>query len=249
MAAWGFIPTFFGAAALFGVVSNIVVNRLNISLEPPANKKKFEPAISLTEACSLEPIESDRAVPFQDRRLTSTDQSLPEELSSIAFSLASVGFESAEHMTYVDGLERTSVLIQLGCQDMVVADIQRVDGALRARLISVLHDGMTVITLSKNYPLEQEMRFGTSGQYLRSRSSDPIEMLSAHLEQAVTMAEKRDTTVVTIDPSETVDVAEFGRRVFAHIRAQYGEENTEVETASYGRFQFPPEPIPTYAGV
>jgi hypothetical protein len=249
MSALGFIPTFFGAAALLGAVSNVVVNRFNISLEPQANKKKYEPPISLSAACSLEPIESDRAIPFQDRHLTATDQSLPEELNSIAFSLASVGFESAEHMTYVEGLEPTSVLIQLGCQDMVVADIERVEGVLQSRLISVLHDGMTVITLSKNYPVGQEMRFGTSGQYLRSRSSDPIDMLSAHLEQAVTMAEKRDTSVITIDPSETVDVAEFGRRVFAHIRAQYGEENVEVEPALYGRFQFPPQPIPAYESV
>ncbi len=221
---------------------------MNISLEP-ATKKQAEPTISLTAACSLEPIESERLIPFQDRHLTRTDQPLPEDFNGIALSLDSVGFEQADHMSCADGLEPTSVLMQLGCQDMVVADIERVDGAIRSRLISVLHDGMTVITLSKNCPAGQEMRFGTSGQYLRSRSSDPIDMLAAHLEQAVTMAEKRDTTVVTIDPSETVDVAEFGRRVLAHIRCQYGEENIDVGPASYGRFQFPPQPIPVYEGV
>ena len=76
-----------------------------------------------------------------------------------------------------------------------------------------------------------------------------MEMLSTHLQQTVSMAEKRDTAVVSIELSEATDVALFARRVLADIRAQYGEENIEVDPYQYGRFQFPVAPIAQLTGV
>ncbi len=245
-ASLGFVPTFVGAAAVLGAGTNMIVQRLNISLDPATNKKKYEPKISLSEACSLEPAEAQSACQFTDRYLMPSGDPLPEEMQQVAAALRSVGFEEPESIVCQDGLESRPVLIQLGCQDMVVADVEKIDGKLQTRLVSVLHDGITIVTLSSNISVEKETRFGTSGQYHQSQHDDPIEMFSAHLEQTIGMAEKRDTAVVTFDPSEAADVSSFGRRVLADIRTQYGEENTEVGSASYGRFHFPPRPVPSY---
>jgi hypothetical protein len=245
----GFVPTFIGLAAVFGAGTNWLAERLNISLDSSSTTQTAQPKISYTEACSLEPIDCDFASDYTDRYLIESSDLLPEELEQISQSLVSVGFEYPQNVACQDGLDIVPVLIQLGCQDMVVADVEIIDGQPRVRMASVLQDGISVITLSANTPTGKESRLGTSGFYQRSQSSEAIEMLSEHLEQTIGMAEKRDTTVITFDPAETVDVASFSRRVFAAIQSQYGEESLEVGSARYGRFHFPPQPIPAHAVV
>lgn len=247
-ASLGFAPLFVGVAAVFGATTNLVASRLNICLDPSEkNPKKYEPKISMTEACSLEPLEVDFAEEFTDRYLMEATEPLSQELESVASALSSVGFEEPVAMSCQDGFDNLPVLIQLGCQDMVVADVEWINGQLQSRLVSILHDGLAIITLSSNIDVEQESRLGTNGQYLRSNHDDPIEMFSAHLEQTIAMAEKRDTAVVTIDPSESIDATAYGRRVLADIRNQYGEEHAEIGSARYGRFAYPPKPVPNYA--
>lgn len=248
-AALGFIPTFFGAGAVLGVGVNVMMERLNLSLEPATKKKEVEPKISMTEACSLEPCEAEPTFGFEDRHLIPSSDPLPEILEQVADSLGAVGFEHPEVMACQDGLELKSVLIQLGCQDMVVADVEIADGSLCTRLVSVLQDGISIISLSPHVAVEKETRLGSCGMYISSPSNTPIDMLSTHLEQTIAMAEKRNTTIVTIDPAESVDVTLFSRRVLADIRRQYGEENVDVAPASYGRFHLPPQPIPSLEAV
>ncbi len=170
-------------------------------------------------------------------------------MQAIADSLSSVGFGEPEPVAWQDGEQMQPALISLGCQEMVVADVDNSDGEVTVRLISVLHDGLTIITLSSNTPTQKPLRMGTNGLYAVAASDDPIEMLSCHLEQTVSMAEKRNTAVVQIEPMETTDVVFFGRRVLADIRAQYGEEDTEVDSYGYGRFCFPAAEIPQLSTV
>lgn len=241
-AAFAFVPCFVGAAAVLGAGANLAFERLNLSLEP-ASRPPVEPKMSMTEACSLGPVKAKPELTFQDRQMTVPENPLPPTLQELAEALADVGFEQYEHLSYADGLAAVDVLVQLGCQEMVVADVELPDRGLVSRLVSVLQDGFCVITLSANCCPGAPSRYGTHGQYSHAETSNPLEMLSDHLQQTIAMAEKRDTAVVTLESSEFVLVAELGRRVLADIRRQYGEEQIEVEPATYGRFQFPGQPV------
>ena len=246
----GFLAGSVGAAALLGAITSVAAERLNVSLEPKTKKKEPERKMTFTEACSLAPPEEDRASGYIEKPLISEfSNSMPDSMQTISESLSSVGFGSPESVAWSDGEDQhRAALIQLGCQEMVVADVEHIDGEVRSRLVSVLHDGIAVITLSSNTPSQKSMRFGTSGLYSVSECDEPIEMLSAHLEQTISMAEKRDTTVVTIEASEPTDVVLFARRVLTDIRAQYGEENVEVGDHRYGRFCFPIAPVRPASG-
>jgi hypothetical protein len=248
LAVIGFLAGAVGGGALLGSITSVVSERLNISLEPRSTKKTAEPKMSYTEACSLEP--TDLTTQYVDRELVSAyDQPFDDSMQAIAESLASVGFGEPEPVAWHDGEETQPAMISLGCQEMVVADVDEADGEFTVRLISVLHDGLTIVTLSSNTPTQKPLRMGTNGLYAIAESDEPIEMLSSHLEKTVSMAEKRNTSVVQIEPTEATDVVLFGRRVLADIRAQYGEENTEVDSYRYGRFCFPAAPIPQPTAV
>jgi hypothetical protein len=243
IAVIGYLAGSVGAAALLGSITSVVAERMDVCLEPKSTKEVPERTMTFTEACSLEPAEV-AARYVEPMMVDAPDVAIPDSMQSIAGSLATVGFCDPEPVAWADGEEQLRpALIQLGCQEMVVADVEEVDGELRARLVSVLQDGIAIVTLSSNSPSQKPLRFGTSGLYSISENDDPMEMLSSHLEQTVRMAEKRDTTVVAIESSELTDVVLFARRVVADIRAQYGEENIEVGDDRYGRFCFPVRPI------
>ncbi len=242
LAVIGFLAGAVGSGAVLGSITSVVAERLNISLEPKSTKKNPEPKMNFTEACSLEP--TDVTARYVDRELvTAYDEPIHDAMQPIAESLSSVGFDEPEPVAWRDGEETQPAMISLGCQEMVVADVDEADGEVTVRLISVLHDGLTIVTLSSNTPTQKPLRMGTNGLYAVAESDDPIEMLSSHLEQTVSMAEKRNSSVVQIEPTEATDVVLFGRRVLADVRAQYGEENTEVDSYRYGRFCFPAAPI------
>ena len=204
--------------------------------------------MNFTEACSLEP--TDVITRYVDRKLVNVDdESVDESMKSLAQLLSSVGFGEPEPVAWQHGEQTQPALISLGCHEMVVADVDESDGEVTVRLVSVLRDGLTIVTLSANTPTQKPLRLGTNGLLSVAESEDPIEMLSAHLEQTVSIAEKRDTAVVQIEPTEVADVVLFGRRVLADIRSQYGEAQTEVDSYRYGRFCFPAATIAQPAAV
>ena len=244
VSALGFVPTFFGLAAVLGAGTNWLADRLNLSLDPKRTSSAAAPKISLEDACSVEPSKHASSAVFADRDLEESSAELPAELQLVAEGLAEIGFETPLRIAQRVGDGLSPVLIQIGCQNMVVTDVETNEGVLQTRLVSVLHDGITVVTVSNNGQVASDSRLGSSGQYLRSSSDDPLKMLSAHLEQTIAMAEKRDTTVVVFEVNEAIDVAAFGRRILADIRAQYGEQNQVVSPASYGRFRYPARPVP-----
>jgi hypothetical protein len=186
---------------------------------------------------------------YEDRQLLESKRNLPPELRRQAEALEVVAFEHVEGLAYQDGPATRPVLIEIGCQDTVFAEIESMEDRVISRLVSVLHDGTPVITLSKNYPVEREMCFGTGGQYIKSHSEDPIEMLSMHLEQAIATAEEQGTSVVRFAPREATDVAHLASRVMADLRRQFENGGVEVEAARYGRFSFPAEPVSGRLGL
>lgn len=244
LAAIGFVTGAVGCGALLGSIVNAVAEKLNISLDPKCTQKNDERTMSFTEACSVEPNDADLAARYVDRNLVNTyNHHFDDSMQQIVESLAGIGFAEPEPVVWEEGEETKPALICLGCQEMVVADVDDSEGETRSRLVSVLHDGLAIVTLSANSPAEKPLRLGTNGLYAVADCNEPAGMLSTHLEQTVSMAEKRNTAVVQIELMEATDVALFGRRVVADVKAQYGEENMEVDSHRYGRFSFPAAPI------
>lgn len=245
LAVLGFMAGSVGGGALLGSVTSVVAERLNVSLEPKSTKKNPEPKINFTQACSLQPDEAQMSSRYVDLELVDpADVPIEATCQERNASLMSVGFGPCEVLSWMQNDEVQSTYLQLGCQEMVVADIESVEGESIVRMASVLLDGMTIITLSSNSKAASTRRMGTNGLYSVAESDDPVEMLSAHLERTVTMAEQRGTAVVQIEPSEMTDIALLWRRVLADVQTQYGEANTEVGHWRYGRFGFPVTEIP-----
>ena len=238
----GFISTFVGFAAILAVPAQILSRKVEASLDVAPSPQK-EVKMSVTEACSLMPVDPVETV-YRDRRLVAAavDES-SDELRGLCESLTAVGFNPAQPMYWELDETTSPAVIQIGCQDMVVADMEQVNGRIESRMISMLHDGMVVITLAPDVQVESDRRVGSNGIYTRSRSDDPGQMLAGHLEQTISIAEKRDTSVVNFDANEADDVCRLARRVFADIQYQYGESNIDVDSACYGRFRFPIQPV------
>ncbi len=250
LAALGFLGGSVGSAALLGSITSLVAERLNLSLEPKKTKRRPEPKISLSQACSLEPTAADLATAYLDPCLASaSDGSIAPSMQPIAETLGAIGFDEPKPVAWQLGEQQKPALIQLGCQEMVVADAEEIDGEVMMRLVSVLHDGIAIVTLSPNFPTQKPLRFGSNGLFSVCDSDDPMEMLSSHLEQTVSMAEKRDTSVVNVESDEVTDVVLFAHRVLADVRAQYGEENVEVGDCRYGRFHVPAAPVAQQVAV
>ncbi|MGB7345281.1 MAG: hypothetical protein WBD20_13790 [Pirellulaceae bacterium] len=200
--------------------------------------------LTQTDGRELSELDDAPAGTFVDGMLVQAEtMEMPNELQSIADSLTPMGFATSLELQWSIARKLYPAAIQLGCQNMVVSDIQWVDGQAVTRLISVLHDGMAIVTVSRNLQLQSTRRIGTSGYYNVAKTDDPLEMMSLHLEETVAVAEKRDTAVVLIDTCEIQDVCLFGRRVLAEIQSQYGEMDLEVASKKYGRFNVPAKPV------
>ena len=244
----GFISIFFGVASLLATPAQILSRKFEASMDVAPTPKK-EIKMSVADACSLEPVEAISSI-FTDRNLVASEaHELPDELAECSESLVGVGFSVPEVQSWHDGDSESPTAIQLGCQDMVVAELVSSAGRVESRLVSVLHDGMTIITLSSQSKCGSNRRVGTNGLYVRSRHEDPAQMLSEHLEETISVAERRDTTVVTFEESEIESVCLLSQRVFADVQAQWGEETMEVDSAVYGRFQFPMQSVLEGAAV
>lgn len=239
----GFVSLFIGFAGVLSVPSQILTRKIEASMDvAPSPQKKVK--MTLQEACSLKPLDIVETI-YSDRQLVlSAVDETSDELRQLAESLTTVGFEPPEPRCWQDGEQVSPAAIQIGCQEMVVSDIEIVEGRKECRMVSVLHDGMMVITLSSAVKSGADRRIGSNGTYQRSKSDKPDQMLAQHLETTISIAERRDTSVVIFDVNEIADVCHLGRRVFADIQHQYGESVFEVDAAGYGRFHYPMQPIP-----
>ncbi|TWU31549.1 hypothetical protein [Novipirellula artificiosorum] len=243
--ALGFLCSSVGTAAILGGVTNFITGRLHFSFEPTQNTVQ-QPKLTYEQLCSVAPPEIKKPRAYRDRKLVESDAvSLSSPLQAVANGLADVGFSEPHPVAWQEDTKSICpVLLQLGCRDMVVVDAEEVHGDLQVRMVSVLQDGLTIITLSANLRVDSDTRFGSNGLYLVSESNHAVKMLSAHLEKTISSAEKRDTVVVELQPTEVIDVSQLGRRVLTEIRSLYGEESIEVGPSRYGRFRFPAVSVP-----
>lgn len=138
-----------------------------------------------------------------------------------------------------------NVWMVLGAGDMVAAMIEEDESRCVLRLVSVLNDGTTLITLSQGCKLQSNLRLGTHAIYARIQSDQAGEILEEHLQRTVRTAEHRGTRVTSLQASEMREIYLFSGRALNDVQHQYGESQLESKRRRYGRFQFPPsgEPI------
>ncbi len=244
----GYLQISIGSAALLGAAVNTACGKLRLSLDATSTKSKPKPRMTYQQACGMKPSDAISTRPYVEpvagslSKQASNDPSRP-----ITDSFLAVGFSLPKMMTWKRSKSVAgSSAIQLGCESMVIVETEAAaesgaDGG-RPRLISILQDGLTIITLPPDAP-ESKKRFGNAGWYSHADGADIETMLANHLQTTINMAEKRNTAVVAIEESEVVAVCQLAHRVYAAIRTQYGEAHYEVAPARYGRFSFPPQPI------
>ncbi|TWU51830.1 hypothetical protein [Rubripirellula reticaptiva] len=240
----GYLAVSVGSAALLGVIVSLAAQKLSTSTKPKtttANKPNSK--MSYAQACGMEADDAIGTRRYVQKQLSISDRSPSGRVNEAAEKLVKVGFSVPKTLTgrSAEGVSIGSV--QLGCQDMVVVETEDTDDELQMRMISILEDGLTLITLSPGRCSVAEKRLGTSGYYSVCPSDDPEVLFSFHLEQTVSMAEKRKTVIVSFDEAELTDVCEFANRIFADIQTQYGEAYFEIGDARHGRFRYPPQPI------
>ena len=235
--ALGFASGFVGLAAFMSVPCQTLVRKFTGRTGAKSCKKGNEED-SQQEACSSTPVD-EVASQYSDGVLVKRTEALCREMKETVDSLAPLGFEQPIELDWKRDEAVIPTAIQLGCQNMVVADLELVDEQIHSRLVSVLHDGLTVVTVSRNSPVESDSRLGANGFYCAGKTNTTVELMPLHLENTASLAEERGTTVVKIDGDEVRSVCELGRRVLADTRSQFGEQNVKVKPKTYGRFKFP----------
>ena len=239
--ALGFASLFTGLGAILAVPMQITANAWTVSIDGMPRKKEVR--MSWEQACSMEPVE--REIEYEDETLAKVETiPLSGELRDKAELLQAAGFTKAEHLHWQREEGLAAATIQLGCRSMVVSDLEYENEAdlVETCLISVLGTGLPIITASANSHFEQT-KVSTKCLFQKSTSSNPEEMLSGHLEVVVREAEERDTIVVEIQENEMEEVVQLARRALAEIQSSPGQV-INVAAKRYGRFSFPPAPVP-----
>ncbi|QEF97704.1 hypothetical protein Mal15_17470 [Stieleria maiorica] len=242
--AFGFATLFVGLGGILAVPLQITTRALCASVEVQPKKKPVR--MSWNQACSMEPVIQE--VEYTDPPLVpSGTLPLSGELKQKAAALAEAGFNEADPLQWQREAGIAAAAIQLGCQSMVVTDLEYNNDAdiVECGLISVLGTGLPIITVSANSSVKQN-RPSAKCLFQRASSSDPTEMLAEHLEVTVREAEQRDTIVVEFDESETHDVVRLARRVLAEIQGTMDGQIVNVGPKRYGRFHYPPAPVPEF---
>ena len=242
--AVGFITLFAGLGAVLAVPMQITIRALDASVDVTPRKKPVR--MSWQQACSLEPVE--REIDFADSELVETETlPLSGELKEKADALEDAGFTKADPMQWQRETGVASAAIQLGCQKMVVSDLEYNNDSdiIECGLISVLETGLPILTVSANSSAKKNRPL-TTCLFQRAQSSNPNEMLAEHLETVVQEAEKRDTIVVEIHESEREDVVKLARRVLADLNGMSDGQILKVGPSRYGRFSYPPAPVPEF---
>lgn len=240
----GFIQMSVGSAALLGAIVNFTVSKLGVSLETSASKSVPKPKMTFDQACGMMPSDSISSRPYRERSAGSmTNQAIPDPIRSTTERYVESGFSMPQTLVWKTSKSQSHpVSIQIGCEGMVIVETGWNADEPSPRLISVLQDGLTIITLPPDAS-ESDKRFGSAGLYITATSAGTDTMLAEHLQTTINMAEKRGTAVIAIDESEVVSICLMAHRVLAAVQTQYGEAHFIVDPARYGRFAFPPQPI------
>ncbi|MGB7326414.1 MAG: hypothetical protein WBD31_16190 [Rubripirellula sp.] len=240
----GYLAVSVGSAAILGVIVNLAAQKLSMSTKPKTTTaSKPNSKMSYAQACGMEADNAISTRRYVQKQLSVSNSRPSGRVNVAAEKLVKVGFAAPKTLTGRSAEGASIGSVQLGCQDMVVVETEDTDDELQTRMISILEDGLTLISLSPGHKGVAEKRLGTSGYYSVCPSDDPEVLFSFHLEQTVSMAEKRKTAIVSFEEAELTDVCEFAKRIFADVQTQYGEAYFEIGDARHGRFRYPPQPI------
>ncbi len=242
--AFGYLQITFGAAALLAAIVTSILHRMEPTTEPGMATKIVQSKLTFDKVCGKERSDAMTSRKYIERQIRTIDAgSLPQSVVEVADQFSTLGFSAIEPIQWRESRGTLTAAIQLGCHDIVVAETSVVEGMTRTRLVSLLQDGLAVITMAPGACGAATKRFGTAGFYSLSETRDPETMLALHLKQTINMAEKRGSEVVSLNAAEMTNVIGLTNRVMAQIQTQYGEVCVEVGEATYGRFRYPSRPI------
>ncbi|TWU41254.1 hypothetical protein Q31b_26930 [Novipirellula aureliae] len=177
------------------------------------------------------------------RFIAATDDACRSATIDVVERLATIGFSNPTFIRSADDYNSGTIALQFGGEHKVLAEISDNGKRPMVRFISALFDGLAVITVSKNICAASPLQVGENGAY-QSINGEPIEdLLTAHLEQTIRLAERRDSQLVTFDHEEKLEICLYARRVFTDLQREFGNGKLEVPSASYERFHFPPQPV------
>lgn len=181
---------------------------------------------------------------YTDPRLSDASEAcLPRCMEDHCKVLRENGFGSPKQIYVHEDDRRNFTASMLGCQQIVLCETVENGTSSLTRFISVLTDGLVVITFSASTPKISQLRVGKNGVYLRAKTNSPLEILAEHLDRTVGIAEERRMQVVPLDEYERLDVFLLARRVHLDIQNDYNESKWTIPKATYGRFSFPGQSV------
>ncbi len=248
----GYIFIVLGSAAVLGSRVSARHAPLRLRSQPARDYKDPEQGFSIAKVDAqksvLEQPEAPPSHQYQDPRLSDASESpLPRLMDAQVSALGQAGFDAPKQVMVHDDHHRQLTALLLGCHQIVLCEIAENGHATLTRLVSVLSDGLVIVTLSASTPKIAPLRVGVNGVYSRAKAESAAEMLPEHLDRTVSIAEERHAQVVPMDDYERLDVFLLARRVMIDIQTEYKESKWTVLKANYGRFAFPGRSLETYA--
>ncbi len=236
----GFCLVVLGLAAFLGARLNGRVRRLERPVQKPKTYQEPDTGFQIQKTVVLDletPVPADQ---YADPRLSDASEvELTAAMNSQVHSLEAQGFDAAKQVFIHDDDQRILTTLSLGCHEIVLCEMTQQGKSVLVRLVSVLSDGLVLITMSSNTPRVSPLRVGLNGVYARGKSDSAIDLLPEHLDRTAGIAEERSAQVVPIDAYEKLDVFLLARRVLVDIQNEYNEAKRTVLKANYGRFAFP----------
>ncbi len=242
----GFVTCVLGVASVAGVLlSPRTARPSEVTSMQTAKYSEPKNEVYLAKMSSTQSIE--KPVPsdqYVDPRLSdASEMHLPPLMDDQVQTLCAAGFGIPKRIYVHEDDRRHLTALALGCHQIVLCEIRENGNSSLTRYISVLSDGMVIVTLSASTPKVSRLRVGVNGVYSRSKSDSPVDMLTEHLDRTVGIAEERRSQVVPLDEYERLDVFLLARRVLLDIQHEYQEVKWTIPKATYGRFAFPGQKV------
>jgi hypothetical protein len=126
----------------------------------------------------------------------------------------------------------------LCCEGIVQAEQSDLAGKLR--LVSMLTDGMVVMTAYPEPGLFANMMTGsTCSLVIMQESASVFDMVQEHLRRVKAIATPRGAKEVRLETADCLDLCLYSRRALAELYLQYGRSELDVHPDVYGRFHYP----------
>ena len=238
----GFIASTLGVASVVGVLLNArAVRPLVVNEKQAGSYIEPEQGFNIANVPTAEAIdEPNPSNQYVDPRLSdASEMNFPALIDDQVQILCANGFGPPKRIYVHEDDRRYLTALTLGCHNIVLCEIRENGTSGLTRYVSILSDGLVVVTLSASTPKVSQLRVGVNGVYSRSKTNSPVDMLAEHLDRTVGIAEERRSQVVPLDEYERLDVFLLARRVLLDIQHEYNEVKCTIPKATYGRFAFP----------